>query len=406
MKKISLLIVFSSFVLLTNCKLSGDKTEIKIHLSEAEYIYSIAINKDDSVFNIAYNFALKESDPEAEFLTVFEKKYSEICPDCMLSSHFSTFELRDKINTEKTNNEVIGVLNEEVRLAMSKTISVLKNRIESFCKPVSKADQLINKTNVSVTELPGKNTWSFTVNRKTDGEHLSTLLSTHVRCGFWETYELSEIWDFLSQANRLLSDPSMAVHTEIKPAKSETDTKNTLFELLKPSVGENGDLTKGCIIGYSQVKDIVTVNKYLALPAISILLPRNLKFMWAKIPLVPDKEQLIAIKVSSRDGLALLDESVIAATSSDIKKQPPQFTVKMNPEGARMLSRLTSENIGRNIVFELNNIVISNYPVNEEITGGEYKISGGFTPGEISDFDVLLGSGIMPEVGVRVISIL
>lgn len=405
MKK-GFLIVISSVFLLTGCQLKSDKTIIKIHLSEAEYIHSMAINADDSVFNAAYNFALENSD-SAGFLPVFEKKYTEICPDCMLASLFSSFELRDKISFDNSNQEVITALKEEVKLAMVETILVLKKRIESFCKPVSMIDRLVKKTKVSV-DSPERNTWTFTVNRNTDGERLATLLQTHVKCGFWETYELSEIWDNLSQANHLLSDPSMAAYTGIKTDTSKVGAGNALFTFLKPSVGQDGELIKGSVIGYSEFNDILTVNNYLTIPAVKNLLPRDLRFMWAKMPFIPEKEiyMLVALKVSSRDGLPLLDEGAIAASSINLKKYPLLLKIMMNTEGARMLSLMTRDNIGRQIVFEINDKVISNATVLEEINGGEFVITGGLPESEISDVDVLLNSGIMPKVGVSVISIL
>ncbi len=407
MKKNCFVIVLFSIVLLSGCMSGGEKTEIKIQLSEPEYIYSLCQNKTDSVFLAAYDNALKNYNPEkSDFLSLLETEFSNICPDCKLASLFNSFELSGVMSYDMSGTQVVNALNGEVKRAMDTTVSILAKRIELFCKPSSGLDKLIKNTVVEVTDLPEKNAWSFTVNRKVDAERLTLLLESHIKCGFRETYELKEIWDYLAQANKLLSDPSMAEYTGIMADTSQV--QGGLFSVLSPAIDMNGELMKGSTIGYSKLGDIPLLNDYLALPAVNYIFPRDLKFMWGQTPGSIDKEilSLIAAKAGTRDGLPILGNDYIVEASSSIKNYPPVLTIRMNNEGARIFSRLTSENIGRQIVFEVNNSVYSLATVLEEITDGAFSITGDYTEEELTDFAILLNSGTAPEIGIKVISIL
>ena len=408
MKKSFLFIVISSVIFLSGCRQSGDKTEIKIQLSEAEYIRILASNTNDSSFLAALNYAQVNSTGETgEFLTVFEKKFTEICPDCRLAALFSTFELRDKITFESTNQDVIKVLNDVIKMAMDESVYLLSSRIRSFCKPLSTMDKLVKKAVVSAKQLPGKNLWLFTVNMKVDKDRLTKLLQSRSDFGIWETYELSEIWNYVSEANNLLKDPSMAEYVRDTSDASAFGRENPLFSILMPSIDQKGELMKGSTIGSSYLRDTALVNKYFALPVIKSLFPRDLKVMWSKTPFSQDKEllNLIAVKVSSRDGLPLLDGQTIVDASFKTKKYPPVLSIRMNAEGARILSRITRDNVGRRIVFVIDNLVCFNALVFDEITGGAMDLTGDLTEDEISDIAVNIGSGNMPHIGVKVTEI-
>lgn len=385
----------------------GEKTEIKIQLSEPEYIFSLAMDKSDSVFLAAYDYALNNYNPEkSDFLSLLETRFSQICPGCKLASLFNSFELSGVMSYDLPNAEVVRVLNEEVKRAIDTTVSILALRIESFCKPASGIDKLLKNTVVTVAQLPEKNSWSFTVNRKVDAERITKLLESHVKCGFWETYELKEIWDYIAQANSLLSNPAMSEYTGVNPDTSIVE--GTLFSVLRPALDVNGELMRGSIIGYSKFEDILIVNDYLALPALNNILPHDLKLMWGIIPGSRDKDifSLIAVKSGSRDGLPLLGNECIVSASSSIKKYPPVLTIRMNSEGARIFSRLTHENIDRQLVFEVNNSVYSIATVLEEITDGAFSITGDYTEDEVTDLAIILNSGTPPEIAIKVTGII
>lgn len=408
MKKSGLLIVISFLLILSGCNLSKDKTEIKVKFSDAEYVKFLSAGSPDSLYLAAYDYALKNYSPEnGDFLTVFGNRFSEIDPEARLAAIFGTFQLMELINYESTNQQVIKVLDDQIKLAMGASVAVIKTRIQRICQPVTQLDRLFKKTIVTVKELPEKNTWLFTVNKKTDNDRLTKLLESHADFGIWESYEFSEIVQFFVQANNLLKDPSMA-GLRINPDTTEFSRENPLFWVLRPSVDDKGEVFKGSTIGFTRLNDTALVNEYLSVSSVKSLFPRDLKLMWGKKFYNPDEQlfNLIAVKASSRDGLPLIDGSIITEAKVNAKKYPPSLSIRTNTEGAKMLSRLTSENIDRDLVFVMNNFVFSNARVAMEITGGAMDLTGDYTEEELNDFAALLGSGIIPKVGIKVISII
>jgi SecD/SecF fusion protein len=140
--------------------------------------------------------------------------------------------------------------------------------------------------------------------------------------------------------------------------------------------------------------------KYLNMRKVKEVLPRELAFRWTVKP-VDEKGlyyELVAIKVTDRDGKAPLEGNVITDARNDLDQISARSTVSMtmNPEGAKAWAKLTKENIGRSIAIVLDDMVYSFPNVNTEITGGRSEISGNFTPQEAKDLANVLKSGKMP----------
>ena len=108
--------------------------------------------------------------------------------------------------------------------------------------------------------------------------------------------------------------------------------------------------------------------------------------------------ELIAIKVSNRDGRAPLEGDVVTDANTDFDQftNAAMVNMKMNAEGAKTWARLTKENIGKSIAIVLDGYVYSYPTVNTEITGGSSQISGNFTTDEAKDLANVLKSGKMP----------
>ena len=107
--------------------------------------------------------------------------------------------------------------------------------------------------------------------------------------------------------------------------------------------------------------------------------------------------QLIAIRVTNRNGLAPLDGSVI--TNAKINKGyngSPEVSMSMNSEGARIWSRITRDNVGKQIAIVIDNNVYSFPVVNQEIQGGNSSISSDFTNEEAKDMASILNAGSCP----------
>ena len=63
--------------------------------------------KNQCAINLAID---KQLDSQDDFVTLFAQSFNEINPEGKLTSFFYTSELRDKITSNSTNDEVIGVI--------------------------------------------------------------------------------------------------------------------------------------------------------------------------------------------------------------------------------------------------------------------------------------------------------
>ena len=408
MKKVAIYIILCYVLFLSGCKQNTDQTEIKVQLSEAEYFWVEDYYARDSLYLTAYNYAVENYNPETEdFLSILSIKLSEIDPEARLAKYFLSVERMYTLNFESTNQEVLNLMEEEVNLAKEESILVLARRIKLFCKPSSALAGLFDKTVVTVTKLPEKNNWLFTVNRKVDSAQLTKLLQSYLVCGFWETYELSEIMEYLSAANYNLQDSSVAQYLSIEPDSAKRFRDDPLFSILSPSLTPDGESFRGSIMGSSNIHDTALVIEYLSIPFIRNLFPRDLKFMWAVNPSGDNMEylNLFAIKITSRDGFPKIDERLITEVVAVHKDKLPAIKLKFDAEGAKKWSILTRENIGRQIIFSINNNVYATTQIKEEITNGTFIISGDFTAEGVNELTSLLGAGPIPKIGLKVIDV-
>ncbi len=374
----------------SGCIQHKEKTEIKIQLSEAEYFYSLSGRSNDSTFNAVFEQTIKNYDPtKEELLTTFEKTIDEMQPEFALSPIFNTIEFRDRITFNSTNQEILSVLKDEIKQAKLKTTEILKKRIE-FALPSS----LLNKLEVILSESPESNAYTITVNRKVDENQIKQLIEKRGNLEFWETYEISSIWDFLNNANN-----------ETKAIASSNNNKS-LFEILNPATSSDGQLQRGALIGTTHINDTAMVNQYLRMSSILGMLPRDLKFTWSTKIQYSDEDyvQLYALKISSRDGKAPLTSECIVNAKAETSNYP-SVLMEMNSEGARVWQRLTAENIGLQIAIVLDNVLYTAPFVQASIESGKSQITGDFTLEEASNLAAILNAGYMPGITVKVISV-
>jgi len=136
------------------------------------------------------------------------------------------------------------------------------------------------------------------------------------------------------------------------------------------------------------------------LPQIKSVFPRTMIFRWSAKATSSEGNfyQLIAIKVSSRDGRAPLDGGAVTEARQDFGQNKASSVVDMtmNAEGAKVWQRMTRENVGKSVAVVLDDYVQSFPTVQGEIPNGRTEISGQFTVDEAKDLANMLKSGKMP----------
>lgn len=384
-----------------------------------------------SGYNTSENFQLaienakqRQHNSQEDFLNLFYDEFKKIDPDAQLSTIFSTFNLKEKIQRTSTNDEVMKVLNEEVNAAIDNSFNVIRNRIDRFGVVQPNIQRLDAQGRIMV-ELPGIK----------EPERVRKLLQGSANLEFWETYELSEIIAHLSDANdviRALNEANVqeevaevAVESTIDETESETETdslasvienndtqtdaekfaaykkENPLFAVLN-IYANGGQVRPGPAVGMALASDTAKVNAYLRMKQVKDVLPRDLALKWTVKSINDESKtsifELIAIKVTNRDGRAPLSGEVITDANADFGQfsSSANVNMQMNSEGSKTWARLTKENIGKCIAIVLDDYVYSYPRVNSEITGGRSEITGNFTTQEAKDLANVLKSGKMP----------
>ena len=398
-----------------------------LEVSVEDILKSLSNYNTDKTFTAALARANElQKQSQTDYLVLFERAFREIDPNAKLASVFGTVDLKEKINFNSTNAEVMKVLEAEVTSAIANAFNILRTRIDRFGVVQPNISQLAKKGRILI-ELPGQ----------TDTKRVRELLQGTANLEFWETYENGEIIGYLSTANNLLKEiqantlktSSTAVQPSVEGVTADTTKKeqslldligkdttkvsetssreeftlqNPLFGILSPRVSPQGEPLPSSMIGLASGKDTARVNRYLKMNQIKALFPRDLKFMWSQNPYQYDPTkstyELHAIKITTRDGRAPLDGDVVtsARPTSGVTGSEVKVDMSMNAEGAKTWSRMTRENIGRCLAVVLDGYVRSYPRVQTEISGGNTEINGDFTIEEADDLANILKSGKLP----------
>jgi SecD/SecF fusion protein len=412
-----------------------------LELNVSEVILALSNNNRDENFNKALELAYKrQAVSQSDFIDLFAEEYKKLDPQAQLAAIFSTFDLRDKISPQSSDQQVILVLKSELKSAIDNSFNVLRTRIDRF-GVVSPNIQRLETTGRILVELPGVK----------ETERVRRLLQASANLEFWETYSLPEIMQELITANSLLAslETQNAPETDAstvetvqqpveQPAQQPTDNavnpadsllaqlsdstalpqaqsqeelarQNPLFSRLNPMMSESGQPYPGPIIGQALTTDMKKIDELLATKQVRDLLPRNLIFKWGVKPVsitrggqTYELNELYAIKQTNRDGTPALGGEVVTDATADFAQDQlgrgsnrQEVTMMMNAEGAKAWARLTKDNVGKAIAIVLDNMVYSAPNVLGEIPGGRSQITGSYTPEEAKDLANVLKSGKM-----------
>ena len=381
---------------------------VMLQVQLEDLVRALSGNNQTPAFQQAIAQAKSRSvNSQSDFITLFAEAWKEASNGQRLSQVFGTYEMRERIKPESTDEQVLSVIREEAESAVSNSFNVLRNRIDRF-GVTQPSIQKIGNTGRILVELPGVK----------EPERVRKLLQGTASLEFWTTFDAAEITPYLQEANALLAqyaateeeegveeaDESDLVAREIQAqAGGESDIEafrkaNPLFAVLQPS-----NYRGNACIGFAAAADTAAVGKYLRAPEVADLFPAEFRPMWSVKPsemMQGDNIfELIAIKASSRDGKAPLDGGVVTdarVTTNDRRGGNPSVSMTMNAEGANIWARLTKDNIGKQIAIVLDGTVYSYPTVNGEISGGVSEISGNFDMEEATDLTNVLKSGKLP----------
>lgn len=417
-----------------------------LEVSVEDIIKALSNYSEDDTFRQALSRANEmQKESRDDFITLFGRAFEEIDPNARLAAIFNTYELRDKVDYNSTNEEVLDILREETKDAVDNSFNILRTRIDRY-GVVSPNIQKLETAGRILVEMPGVK----------DQERVKDLLQSTANLEFWETYDNTEVYEYLVEANERIKEIENArerldiseedseedimemIEEEEEEITEEDSTEEDtteeeeslidqiesgdtaredsadispeemeqeypLFSILQPRVNpRNNQLMEGAIVGFAHHRDTAKVNEYLQRERVRSLFPRDMEFLWGVNPSEGDESEsfypLYAIKITGREGQAPLTGEVITNARAEFgQNQPnPEVSLSMNSEGSKTWARFTKNNVGESIAIVLDDLVYSAPVVQQEIKGGRTSITGLSSVQEAKDLANVLKSGRMP----------
>ena len=365
------------------------------------------------------NAALKDGTSK-DYISDFVKAYQRLSNGGSLAAIFVSPDRKD-ITLESSDADVEKILKKETDAAIAASFNVLRSRIDHFGVTQPNIMRLPNSHRILV-ELPGVK----------EPQRVRDLLQGTASLEFWLTYDAREVLPALAAADKLvkaeLAELPAATQPETASAEAEAvgeqtasgDAAGLIAEIGADSVAAAGQVDAGrydrtqnpllavldpsyaggAAIGAAYKADMAAVNEYLANPAVRELFPADIDFKWGVKgdDKIDGRYYLYAIKVSTPDGKAPLDGSVVTSATEQYAQRgaTAEVSMTMNGEGTQEWARLTGENIGKCIAIVLDGYVYSAPRVNTKIDKGSSQITGDFTIQEAKDLANVLNSGKVP----------
>ncbi|RBW59851.1 protein translocase subunit SecDF [Tenacibaculum sp. E3R01] len=392
-----------------------------LQVSVKDILIGLSNDSKNSVFNEALAKAdEKQKDSQDDYIDLFYSQFEALSNGSVKLSDpsiFGTKALRDKIDFNKTNEQVKSTLQQEINTSINTAFEVLRSRIDKF-GVVQPSIQRIGTSGRIQVELPGAK----------DIERVQKLLQSTAELQFWEVYTNADVIPYFVQANaksiELLKDKTASATEQVKDTAKKGDdiddllgeskdstsveAQKMLFNFLSPNQSQVSST-----VGYAKVQDTAKVNELLNNKEIVALLPsnlRNAKFLWdyksitpAKSADAPEDEEVAAIIAlyaikSNRNDKAPIEGDVIADAKQDYDQlSKPVVSMTMNGIGTKKWAKMTSDNVGKFVAVVLDDYVYTAPSVNAVISGGSTQISGGqMTVSEAQDIATVLKAGKLP----------
>ena len=397
---------------------------VVLEISVPDVVDMLADHKTDAAYLKSMEEAKKEEEQsQSDFISLFIKHYRQNAPGHRLAEIFATQQLKGKVSTQSTDDEVEKALRAEVQTAIDNSYIVVRNRIDKFGVVQPNIQKLEGQEGRIMVEMPGIK----------EPERIRKLLQGSANLEFWETYNSEEITPYLVQLDQAVAnigEPADTAAVDTSAAAKQTakaETEKPKFQIKKDGeaaaeTAANSDAAteqakkqhpllavlqttpNGALstVGYANVRDTAAVNKIIYSEAAERILPADLKLMWSAKPAdgLTSKNvyELHALKITQSNGRAPLEGDVITDARDEFDQitGAPVVSMSMNSDGARRWASLTKANVGRAIAIVLDGVVYSAPRVNGEITGGDSQISGNFTIEDTKDLANTLKSGRMP----------
>ncbi len=330
---------------------------------------------------------------DTQFPQLFADAFEDQNPDGRLSRFFR--DDSDGITRRSSNDEIQAWLQREADAAVDRAVEIVRQRVDRF--GVTEPSIVKQGTRRIVVELPGVD----------DPERVRRLLRGTARLEFRLMGEPEDVQqsvqDLISFYEPGADTPAVADSLGDSAVVAQADTSldltnlattgteiaNPLLRVLNP-VG-----VSPVSLGTVAVRDTAAFNELMRNPEARELLPAGIDLMYSSQSVGAGEDVLVVLAV--RDQVELTGDVVTdASVDFDPQTNAPQVSMEMNGEGARIWSRLTGANVGKQVAIAMDNVVFSYPNILGRITGGRTSITGLDSRAEASDIVTILKSGSLP----------
>ena len=376
-----------------------------------DLVKKLAGDSPNPEFNSALDKAFKKmADAQSDYITLFAESYRQESGGKKLARLFATNPtLRDEINFETSDGEVVRILREKANETVDLTFKRLKERIDEL-GVVQPNVSLDASRDLIIVELPGIS----------NPERARNFLQSAAQLEFWNVYRISDA-----------SIPQALQAADAKLAKRMSMTPDSTWEMKYDSLGNITDSVKVAsasgqigpilsrlsmntgqlpfsVIGTAPRSEMNNVMRFLNDPAVKSEFPRDIKWMWSRKPRqdydtkeVLDEFSLYAIKMERGSEKAPLEGDQVTGAFPQTDPQNGQVSVvlNMNSQGAKRWAEMTTKaatDNNREIAIVLDNEVEAAPAVQSAITNGTSSITGGYSLQEADDLSKILQIGKLP----------
>jgi SecD/SecF fusion protein len=386
-----------------------------------EFLRALSNNTNDGTFKEALDRASQaQKNAQDNYINLFADAWNEVKGDKKLAPIFVRNEaLREEINYETEDGEIIRVLREKANETVDLTFKLLKERIDKL--GVTQPNVSLDASrDLIIVELPGID----------NPERARNFLQAAAKLEFWKVFRISDAGiqqAFIEANNRLAKtmggndtrtisaiDTTYAVDDAGNVDSTQIASIDTtysegaldrgpLFEsLILNSTGAQGL----AVMGTAKKNQRKYIDTLLNQPNVKSLFPQDLIFRWSKDPVkdfetgeITDEYELYALR-QSRDGKpALTGERVVDASANPDQNNEVAVSLKMDNPGAKIWGQITTESAqdnNREIAIVLDDEVVSAPRVINPILTGDSQITGSFSIQEGKDLANILQIGKLP----------
>jgi SecD/SecF fusion protein len=347
--------------------------KITLQFSIEDYILYLAEHNDPNLIEVLEIAHKKQLAGSENFIDDFTNAFQRIFPDDSLSSIFNS--MLNFHGYGNTNARIVQIIKEKTTEAFDETMAVFRKRLINY--GISDfAIQQGSKYQIIIT-----------ISKREEINRLYDLLQNNGRLELWETFSKGEIRQYLDEVNQM--------EEEFKSITSSNSNASSLFSVLTPNSPSNDHSNQSIVIGSANVKDIDLINRFLNTNSVKSVMPRNMIFAWSAYPDTNNRYQLVALKVTTRDGKSNLAGEII--NNCNLLYHPNKIEIVLTDQATKIWSWMTRNNMGKKIAVVLGNKLISTLTIQNQITDGYFIIEGDFSKENCADIVNLINSKNLPD---------